>query len=228
MLEKDKDEVRDLRLFRDMAPSSFDKLMQAAYAQEFPARLEMIRQGARANFLHVVTQGSVELYSEWKGRDATMGIIGPVTSFILAACIRDAAHLMSARTLEPSRIVMIPAEDIRSAFREDQAFSISVLDELATDYRRMVRHTKNLKLRNARERLAAYLLVQSNRHSGAAGFTLPYEKRLLAAYLAVTPESLSRSFKALADHGVHVAGSRVTITDFGRLRRLAEPSDLID
>ena len=53
----------------------------------------------------------------------------------------------------------------------------------------MVRHTKNLKLRNTRERIAAYLLRQSRLLDSAPGFTLPVEKRLLGSYRGMTPEN---------------------------------------
>ncbi len=57
---------------------------------------------------------------------------------------------------------------------------------------------------------------------------LPQEKRLLASYLGMTPESLSRAFKALRDHGVHIDGMRVTITDPAALAALVQPNTLLD
>ena len=42
-----------------------------------------------------------------------MATVRPISTFILAATIRDAPYLMSARTLEKSRIILIPSEDVR-------------------------------------------------------------------------------------------------------------------
>ncbi len=228
MRDEDLIEIRRLRPFSNMATPSFEAMMQAAYAQEFPAQLELIHEGSRASFLHVLVEGSVELFGRWNGRSTTLAILDPVTTFILAACIRDAEHLMSARTLQPSRLVLIPAVDVRAAFRRDSDFAFDTIEELATGYRGMVRHIKNLKLRSSCERLAAYLLAQSRAAGGASGFTLRHEKRLLASYLGMTPESLSRCFKTLAAEGVHVSGARVTLTDEARLEAMARPDRLID
>ncbi|MBV6650826.1 MAG: transcriptional regulator, partial [Hoeflea sp.] len=63
MRDQDKPEIRKLPLFRDMSPENFDTLMQAAYAQTFPAQLEMIHQGEPADFLHIMMEGTVELFS---------------------------------------------------------------------------------------------------------------------------------------------------------------------
>jgi CRP/FNR family transcriptional activator FtrB len=221
-------EIRHLPLFRDMLQTSFDALMQGAYAQSFPAGLELVRQGDPADFLHVVMEGTVELYAQWGGRECTMAVVRPVGSFILAACIRDAPYLMSARTLDRARIILVPASDLRSVFRRDPEFAVSVIHELAGCYRAVVRHAKGLKLRTSRERIASYLLRQSALAGNVASYTLPVEKRLLASYLGMTPENLSRAVKSLEPDGVRMDGLRVIITDRARLSALAQPDRLID
>lgn len=228
MRSEDLAEVRNLPLFRNMRRVSFDALMQAAYAQQFPAGLELIRQGARADFLHVVVEGRVELSAEWQGRSTTMAVVHPVETFILAACIRDLPYLMSARTLEPSRLLLIPASDLRAIFRSDAEFAVSIVGELAGAFRSMARHAKNLKLRSSRERVAGYLLEQSDRAGGAGRFALQIEKRLVASYLGMTAENLSRALKGLKAAGVTVRGHEVTILDRAALAAACPPDVLID
>lgn len=228
MRATDLPEIRHLPLFRDMLQSNFEQLMQAAYAQCFPAGVELVRQGDPADFLHVVLEGAVELYAGWGGQTCTMTVVHPVETFILAACIRDAPYLMSARTLERSRIILIPASDVRSVFRRDPEFAVSTINELAGCYRAVVRHAKGLKLRDSRERVAAYLVKHLRRAAPANSFVLPLEKRILASYLGMTPENLSRTLRALEKEGVLVEGSRVTVSDYDRLAAVAQPDPLLD
>ena len=117
-----------------------------------------------------------------------MAVVRPVSTFILAASIRDVPYLMSARTLQRSRVLLIPSADLRAVIATDSRFAMTAMSDLAGWYRSMVRHTKNLKLRNTRERIAAYLLRQSRLLDSAPGFTLPVEKRLLGSYRGMTPE----------------------------------------
>jgi CRP/FNR family transcriptional activator FtrB len=221
------EEIGRLNLFAAMAPEHFDRLIRGAYVQNFPPQIDLIHEGGSADFLHVLVEGMVEMYAGWKERETTMAIIRPVSTFILAASVRDAPYLMSARTLEPSRIVLLPSADMRAVFDADNAFARAVVTELASCYRGVVRHAKDLKLRVSLERLANYLLRQSNRAGGHA-FELQVEKRKIAAYLGMTPENMSRALKTLQDYGVTVEGVSVTITDMVRLQKFAQPSALID
>jgi CRP/FNR family transcriptional regulator, transcriptional activator FtrB len=228
--ESDLPDIRRLPLFRDMLQAHFEALMQGAYAQNFPAGVELVRQGDPADFLHIVVEGTVELFAQWNGATCTMAVVDPVGTFILAACIKDAPYLMSARTLERSRVIMVPASDLRAVFRRDPEFAVSVITELAGAYRAVVRHAKGLKLRNSRQRVAAYMIKQARQTAPAQtpSFTLSVEKRLIASYLGMTPENLSRTLKSLEDEGLSVAGQRVTITDFDRLSAVARPDPLLD
>jgi CRP/FNR family transcriptional activator FtrB len=228
MRPEDLAEIRQLPLFRNILQANFVALTQAAYAQRFPAGVELIRQGERADFLHVVVEGSVELSATWQGRATTMAVVLPIGTFILAACIRDLPYLMSARTLEPARLLLLPASDLRAIFRTDPEFAVSIVGELAGAFRSMARHAKNLKLRTSRERIACYLLKQSQLAGGVDRFVLQVEKRLVASYLGMTPENLSRALKALEADGVSLKGQTVTITDRTRLMTACPPDILID
>ena len=97
----------------------FESLMRAAYLQTFPPHVDLIAEGEPSDFLHILLSGSVDLYASWNGRETSLATVRPVSTFILAATIRDAPYLMSARTLAPSRILMIPSENIRTVFERD-------------------------------------------------------------------------------------------------------------
>ena len=221
------DDIHRLGLFAEIEEDSFEVLMRGAYVQNFPPRIDLITEGETPDFLHVVLSGSVDLFSIWNGRETSMATVRPVSTFILAATIRDAPYLMSARTLEKSRIALLPSQDVRALFATDAAFARVIVNELAQCYRVIVKNTKDLKLRSSLERLANYLLRQQIRAGGSA-FDLAMEKRRLASFLGMTPENLSRAFKGLEPYGVTVSGSRIAIDDPADLARFAKPNPLID
>lgn len=222
-----KDDIRSLALFTDMDHAGFDTLMRAAYVQNFPPRIDLIHEDDPPDFLHVVLSGSVDLFSAWNGRETSMATVRPVSTFILAASVRNLPYLMSARTLEKSCIALIPSQDVRAVFASDSAFAHAIVSELAQCYRSVVKNAKDLKLRTSRERLANYILRQKTRF-GSLEFDLMTEKKRLASFLGMTPENLSRAFRGLEPYGVKVQGTHITITDLNELIRYARPNPLID
>lgn len=228
MRVEDHPEIRALPLFADVETANFERLMRGAYVQNFPPRVALIEESDPADFLHVLVSGSVELTAAWNRRETTLAIVRPMSAFILAATIRDARHLMRAQTVEKSRVVLLPSEDVREVFRSDSGFALAIVSELAHAYRDVVRTTKGLKLRTGMERLANYLLGVHVQELGAHTFELDIEKRRLASLLGMTPENLSRAIRSLKPYGVSFDGAEVQIDDVDELRRFAMPTPLID
>lgn len=220
--------VRALPLFSGMSERNFDGLLNAAFLQRFPQRVSLITEGDLPDFLHIVIEGSVELFSAHNGRETTIEIIRPVTTFILAAVIRDSVYLKSARTLAPAQVLMIPAQTVRDAFGNDAAFARAIVNELADRYRSVVRALKNEKLRTSAERLANWILQADAQQGGKNQVALEFDKRVLASRLGMTPENLSRNLTLLAKHGVSSVGRDITIADPTALQRFAKPNILID
>jgi CRP/FNR family transcriptional activator FtrB len=220
--------VRELDLFSAMEEGSFDELMQAAFLQRFPPQVQLITEGDPADFLHIMVEGSVELFAANNGRETSIEIVRPVSTFILAAVLRDAVYLMSGRTIENAQVLMVPSENVRAVFARDAEFARAVVRELSGRYRAVVKSLKNHKLRNAIERLANCLLRLDAEQDAGGVVQLQVDKRTLAALLGMTPENLSRAFGTLKSYGVEVNGREIRLTSIAELRALAKPSPLID
>jgi CRP/FNR family transcriptional activator FtrB len=211
-----------------MEEEHFQALTNAAYLQHFPPQVELIHEGDPADFLYIVVEGAVELFAKSNDREASMAMVRPVGTFILAAVLKDAVYLMSARTTEKSRVLMIPSENIRNIFERDEAFARAIVVELASCYRSVVKDHKSLKLRTGVERLANRLIRFHNDQGANGSVELPYDKRTLASLMGMTPENLSRAFNTLKPYGVKVDGSRVYLHDLEGLTGLAKVNPLID
>lgn len=228
MRATDRQVVRDLELFAKMRETNFRALMNAAFLQSFPPRMLLIREGELPDFLHVLVEGAVEQFATHQSRETTIELLVPTTTFILAAVIRDEVYLKSARTVVRSRILMLPADAVRDIFGRDSAFARAVVGELASRYRGIVRALKNQKLRTGTERLANWILCADERTGHKGIVALPFEKRLLASLLGMTPENLSRSFATLSSHGVFSEGRTIVIKNRVDLRGFARENRLID
>jgi len=226
--QSDRKLVRSLPLFSDMSQANFEELLNAALLQRFPQHVVLINEGDLPDFLHIVVEGSVELFGVHNGHETAIDIIRPVTTFILAAVIRDDVYLKSARTLTPAQILMIPADTVRDVFDRDAGFARAIVNELAERYRDVVRALKNEKLRGSAERLANWILQANALQGNQRCVEMTFDKRTLASRLGMTPENLSRNFALLAKYGVKSSGRDIVIEDTAALERFAKPNLLID
>lgn len=222
------EEMRHLPLFAGVAPQHVERMLRSSFLQRFPGRIDLAREGDPADFLHVVVEGQVEVYSGYRDRETTVAVLGAGASFILAAVLLDRVYLKSARTLTPSRILLLSAEAVRDAFAADAAFARTLASEVALAYRGVVKELKNQKLRSSLERLANWILSQDDAQGRTGRVEIPFDKKVLAARLGMAPEVLSRSFASLAPYGTTIDGSVLRIASRAELEKLAQPSPTID
>lgn len=228
MRAEDIEEMQRLPLFVGVAPEHVNAILEVSFLQKFPSGVQLVHEGDPADFLHVVIDGQVEIFSAYRDRETTVAVLGSGHSFIVAAVILDRVYLKSARTLSAARVLLIPATAVRRYFAIDAAFARTLAIELAHAYRGIVKELKNQKLRSSLERLANWLLAHDTETGGKGSFPLPFEKKVLAARLGVAPEVLSRSFASLVPYKVVVRGPMVEIGDIEALRKLAKPTPTID
>ena len=88
-----------------------------------------------------------------------------------------------------------------------------------------VKEINDLKLKNTSRRLGSYLLAMTPIEEGAADIDLAFGKRLLAARLAMKPESLSRALAKLKSAGVVSDRNKIHIEDVEALKEYCGEED---
>jgi CRP/FNR family transcriptional activator FtrB len=211
-----------------MAPQNLEDLLGAALLQHFPAGVVLLHEGEYADFLHVLVDGLVELFTEQKGADCGISLVYPVSTFILAAVVCDLPYLDSARTLADSRVLLIPAPRVRAIFGEDVAFARMVAHELALAYRLTIKKLKGTVARSSVERLANWILSEAQKNPARSKIVLPFDRGTLASHIGTTRENLSRNLAQLTEHGVRIRGREIIIDHEGLLEAFARPQRFID
>lgn len=221
-------QLKSLPLFSEMAAQSLESLLDAALLQQFPGGVVLIDEGQPADFLHVLVDGLVEIFTEQDGVEWGISLVNPVSTFILAAVVTDQPYLNSARTLANSRILLIPGQRVRAVFDEDVAFARIVARELAQAYRLSVKKLKGYMARSSAERLANWILTEAQGEASQRNIVIPFDRGTLASHIGTTRENLSRSLALLTDHGVRARGREIVIDNKDQLEAFAHPQPLID
>lgn len=216
-------------LFATVSAAALHTLASASTTRRYERDDALFHAGEQPEYLHVLAQGSVQLSAGTPdGREAVVELLRPPETFILAAALTSQPYLMSARAVEPSHVLLIPQRLLLTEIKTDPELALTLLGSMAQQYRHLVREIKDLRLRTASQRLALYLLhlVESDGNDQAA--RLPYDKKLLASRLGMTPESFSRAIAELRRHGVDVRSDEVRITDLAELRTFCRLDQLLD
>jgi CRP/FNR family transcriptional activator FtrB len=218
------DLLRSIPLFAGVADKNFPNLVAAATLRQFAPRTVLFNEGGSPDNLYVVVQGSVELFSEHDERSFTAEVVRAPRPLALYAILSD-HNPLSARTLERSELLALPGQAIVDLLRQDMGFAYAALQELAGECHDVVEGFKSHRLRSTTERVAHWMLHVDRRTGETGRIVIPFDKRVLASYLGMAPEHLSRSFATLAAAGVVVRGRSVTLTDKAALARAAGLSE---
>ncbi len=204
------------------------RLLAVSELRKLNARTLVFSEGTEAEHLHVLVSGRAELFGTAAGKEAVIGLLKAGDSFILAAVVKNAMTLMSARTIENSEVLYVPAETFRWAMHNDPILAVKVSLELGSGFRSMVKQLRDHKLRTSKQRLAAYLVRLARGEDRKGVIELPVNKRVLASLLGMEPESLSRAFVELRPLGVEMRRQHVRIRDLLRIEELASCDWAVD
>ncbi|MGE0660245.1 MAG: helix-turn-helix domain-containing protein [Reyranellaceae bacterium] len=176
----------------------------------------LFEQGEQPVQAQIVLHGGVALIGTIENSEIVVEFFGSGDVLLAAAVILDLPYLVSARTTEETRIASVPANTFRALLHSDRRLAVAMTEELARHWRTLVRQIKDLKLRSASQRLAAYLLAIGTPERTTVRITI--EKQILASRLGMTPASLSRAFRDLKQLGVEMSGENITLVDPEALR----------
>jgi len=224
----DLEDVRNLPLFSAMTQENFVRLTDAAFVQRLPQGATILREGATPEFLCILLDGLVEIFTEQGTGPVGISLVRPVTPLILAAIIVDQPYLNSARTLTDARLLLLRSNLVRDLFALDAGFARALVTDLAFAYRGAIKKLKGQMVRSSTERLANWILSELRHCEQSKNFTVPFDRATLASHIGTTRENLSRSLAQLTNHGLRVRRREIVVDDSASLERYAKPQALID
>ena len=181
----------------------------------------IISHGDSAKALWVVLSGWVKLTRQTPdGKESVVGLCTEGDIFGEAALFAHASYPYHAEALTAdTELASIPSDVMRHLIAENQKLSATImamLDERVQQTQLKLEHMSTL---SAAQRLGCFLLrLCKLNSSGQEHLTIPVEKHVLATYLGIKPETLSRSQQQLKPLGITVTGHHVAVRDVHKLR----------
>lgn len=210
------------RLFATLPAELRDPLLDAAHISRLRRGEAVFHHGDTAHSLHIVTDGWVKLYRiAPNGTEAVVGVMTRGQSFGEPIALRRACYPVSAEATTDCGLIAVPAEAFLTLLRQHPEAAISILSATFLHLQGLVEQIEQLKARSGAQRVAEFLVELCPEDAESATVTLPYDKVLIAGRLGMKPESLSRAFSRLRDHGVRITQASAAISSVSRLRELA-------
>jgi len=199
------------------------RLLATAEARAFAAGEILFRRGDAARYFFLLRRGLVKLYRlSPEGGEKIMRLIPPAQSFAESILFMDSpAYPVSGAGVEDGELVAFDRDTFLGLLEESFATCRAVMAQMTGRIQAHWDEIETLALQNSRYRVVHYLLaLVPVGTEGRLTVTLPTRKAVIAAHVAVTPETLSRTLRALSDERlIEVAGDEVIIRDIEALRR---------
>jgi CRP/FNR family transcriptional regulator len=219
--------VRGCRLFAQVNPESFDRLVAIARPYAFAKGQLIFREGQEPPGVYIVGTGLVRVFKIGSGgNEHVLHLVGPGGTFAEVAAIGNFPCPVDAAAATATTCVLLPADLFQKALRESHHLCLEMMVGMSFWVRHLVDLMEDVVLRDAIGRLAQFLLKSGPAPGGTV--ELPGLKRYLASHLNLTSETFSRTLGRLVESGlvVELDGNRIEIRDPDRLRMIAEGEGL--
>ncbi|MCU9848821.1 Crp/Fnr family transcriptional regulator [Defluviimonas sp. WL0024] len=215
--------ARNSLLLSKLEPEMADAVLDQSREVTFERGAALFLQGETADCIHIVVDGWVKLYRiAPNGAEAVVCVFTRGQSFGEALAFQKRDYPVAAEAVTEARVILVPARVIAALIRETPELAMSLLAATFVHLHGLVSQVEQLKAQTGAQRVAEFLLELCPVEEGACTVTLPYDKVLIAGRLGIKPESLSRAFARLKEHGVSVRKNHAAIRSVGGLRAFAE------
>ncbi len=156
--------------------------------------------------------------STYGDKKSTIDVLGPGSAFGEESITTSALSNFTCVALDDVETRVIPGDVLRRILLEDPVLLFRMMGSISLNMHSLMTQIADLKMRSTAERLSMFLIDLSGKEEGSVTITLPYDKRVIADKLGMSPETLSRTFAKLRKIDVDTRpGNRVTIGDIEKL-----------
>ncbi|MBC7153391.1 MAG: Crp/Fnr family transcriptional regulator [Rhodobacteraceae bacterium] len=222
------DIARRSLLMRPLPNEVAEALLTDASAHEFARGETIFLQDEKATVVHVVLEGWVKLYRiAPNGNETVVNVFTRGHSFGEAVAFRMKPYPVSAEAVTDCTLLQISARRFIAMLQREPEVAIAVVASTFQHLHELVVQVEQIKSQTGAQRVANFLIRLCICKSGSCVVTLPYDKLLIAGWLGMKPESLSRAFSKLKPVGVRISRHHATIDDIKMLQAYAEqdPAD---
>jgi CRP-like cAMP-binding protein len=218
--------LRSCQLFMGLPTADIAAIASFAVPKNLDKGDYLFHEGDRSEGFYIVQKGGVNVHRvSTAGKEQVIHVFHPVESFAEASLASEGGYPADARAIEASTILLVPKKDFVELLRKRPELALRMLGSMSQHLRVIVGLLDDLTLKDMETRLANWLLQRCPRPigDGAAEIRLDRTKRVLAAEMGTTSETLSRTLAKFRDRKIlRVKGNTITLTKPRELQKLLQ------
>lgn len=193
--------LRTLELLSGLEQSQIDTLAVHTHRRELQRGEHLFHAGMPAESFFVLRKGQMKLFVlSQQGEEKVIGLVGAGDTFAEGVAFMEAPRYpVSAQALTACEVWAISASSLRTLLRQSFPTCLKLLARQTQRIQGLLAEVEAQALESAHHRLIAYLLRQAGLGDT---LVLPVSKALIAAHLAIKPETLSRLLGELQRRGL--------------------------
>jgi CRP/FNR family transcriptional regulator, dissimilatory nitrate respiration regulator len=218
--------LRRCRLFADLPEDDVAAVAGVCTLRGLAKGEFLFREGQPADGFYVVQSGVINVHRIGAdGREQVICLFRATESFAETTLVTFDTYPASAAAAEPSQVLLVHKAGFRDLVAHKPELALSMLGSMSQHLKHFVQLLQDFRGRQFEARLADWIVHHCP--AAAAGcpavLELPVTKKILAAQLGATSETLSRTFARFRDEGtIAVDGRRITVRDAARLQAWAD------
>lgn len=209
-------------------PEALELFRQHATIKKYPAGITLISQGDEIHELLLIESGLVKLtHLEANGNESLVAWCKKGSILGVAGVMSLTGAIVTSTTINECEIHCLAIKKFRRIEQDNPILGQAIGQVISQQYNDLVIHLSQLTNIPARIRLIQTLLnfiVESNAvKSDKISVHFPFSNKDLAAYLAITPEHLSRLYNELTKDGfIHHSRGVTVVPDLKKLQQEAQ------
>jgi CRP/FNR family transcriptional regulator len=213
--------IKESPYFQGLSPELLSALVQISVLKRLSKGEHLFFEGEKALGFYFIVDGMMKLYKlSPKGKESVIHIFGPGEIFAEVVLAGSEAYPVNAQALTDATLAFFPKANLLNLLKRNPDFGLNLIGLLCVRLKSLLKTIENLTLKEAGERLIAYLW-ELTEEGKKEELTLSIPKSQLALLLGITPETLSRILQRLKEEDIiAVKGKRVKIKDMAKLRSL--------
>lgn len=215
--------LRQCQLFSGLSETDLTRVASFVQQRTLAKDEVLFQESEPAIGFYVVQRGAINVHRvNPQGKEQVIHVFRPSESMGEAALASPTGYPATARAVEPSTVLIVPKADILNLVAARPDLAMRMLGSMSQHLRVLVSLLDDLTLKDVETRLARWII----RHAALPGTSpgqieLGRTKRVLAAELGTTAETLSRTLARFRDAGwVTAKGTALVVHQSAALHKL--------